>query len=244
MATRSRAVTRDRALFKFTFGNGWQVLGAPGKISVMSAGTQGVGDLAAAFVLTTAGDFAEWKPTGGWQPVGGRGSILQFSALRDGAVVAVTTDHSVYEFDPHRGWFPLAGSGFASFVSAAFDDSGNEVVYAVTLDAGLTRHDANGWRTLQSSGTTSIVSVGLDGELLTPPFGRPVGYVLGTGGSLVKYDSAGQATNLAPLPGPVTQLSAADIDAVFMILADGSVFGHDDTNGFCRLSAPRGFAEV
>lgn len=232
--TTALAITTDHALFRFDASvSAWHMIGGRGTIAALSAGYY-LGPTA--FVLTTAGDFTEWSETGGWlaSPIGARGTIRQFSALQDGAVVVVTNDNSVYEYDNIHGWFPLSGSGFAAAVSAVLGNTG-EVVYALRLERSLAQRDpSTGWVTLEPAGSVSELSAGNDA-----PFSQADVFALLTDGSLVE-DFRGGRSVLAPLPGTIDSIDAAGENTVFMVLTDGSVFGHDNS-GFFRLGAP-GFA--
>ena len=72
--------------------------------------------------------------------------------------------------------------------------------------------------------------------------GQAAAFVLLSTGALAEFDSA-SGWSVLPAPGQVFELSAAGADAVFTVISDGSVFGHNDQFGFFPL-AGAGFAHL
>lgn len=238
------AQTTDKALFRFDAVSGAVLqIGGAGSINTISAGTDASGQ-ADVFISTTAQDLIEYNSKGFQPKIGGNGSIGTFVALKNDAVVAVTTDRTVFEHNNTFGWFPLSSSNFASSVSAVNEPStGHDVVFVQRLDSRLTRLDVGvGATNLEAPGTipTAIGQVTQQTAAGTDNSGAATVFLLTNAtatnpGQLVEDDPTTGRSVFLPLPGTVTRISADGSDRVFMILTDGSVFGHD-SNGFFRLS--------
>lgn len=225
------------SLFRFSTQSGWQQIGGTGSIMSLSAGTDLNGN-ADVFVLTTADQLTYWT-TNGWAPapIGGTGTIESIAAMNGGRVAAVATDHSIFEFDPHFGWLRFTGADFGQTISAAPTSSGSAVLYVVTLNGGLWQHiDATGWTQIGSATTIQTVSAGQDA------YGDATAFLLLSTGQLAEYDSV-TGWSVFAAPKRPFEISAAGSDAVFMVMADGSVYGHTDAFGFYVLTSP-GFGHL
>lgn len=231
------AVTTDHALFRFDAG-GWAMLGSPGTIGSISAGTDSQG-WADVFVLATDSSLTEWSTSAGWlpRPIGGPGSVLSVAAADHDRVVAITNDHSIYEHDNRFGWFPLTGPGFARAISTVTDASGTLAVYAVTQNQALFAYNpSTGWTALGAPGTVQAAYAGTDAA------GGAAVFIQTTRGALVEYSATGGWSTLSPPPPLAASfVSPAGNDHLYVVMADGSVFGRDDTWGYYRLTSP-GFA--
>lgn len=225
------AVTTDHGLIEFN-PYGSRLIGAPGTVQSVSAGTDFTGQ-ADAWVLTGDSSLTEYRDAGGWlvSPVGGAGSILQFSAGEDGHVVAVTADHSVFEYASNFGWFRVAGGGFAESVSVVSDASGTEVIYVQTPSLGLFRHDAGGWQQIGAVGTIASMSAAADGA------GGDEIVVVSMGPAISTYDStSGWSQN--DVPPVVESLAANPGGGLVVFLADQSVSQIDGQGQLSVLSDP------
>jgi ELWxxDGT repeat protein len=229
-------LTTDDSLFEYDSMNGWRKLGAMGTISGLSAGRDSDG-AADVYVATTAGALTEYRGSSGWlaTPIGAAGTFGAFVAVGGGRVIVDTTNGNFAEYGPKTGWFALNGTAPASIMSlsAVTDVSGQDVVYALTTSGALWRHDSSGWRQFGASGTIEGISAGLDVT------GQAVVFAATAGNGLAKLSASGWSS-LNPPKAPV-ELSASIADKVFMVLSDGSVYGHDDQSGFFPFSSP-GFA--
>jgi hypothetical protein len=97
-------------LYEYT--TSWTQLGGNGTITPQSpyAGLDKSGN-AEVFVVTTAGDFAEYSLSGGWQTLSST-TVLTASATTIGEVAALFADGSISVHDDVTGWFAIAGPGF------------------------------------------------------------------------------------------------------------------------------------
>jgi uncharacterized repeat protein (TIGR01451 family) len=233
------AQTTDGGLSFFVAGVGWKGhIGGAGTIQVISAGLDFTGQ-ASVFVIDTNGHLDEWSTSSGWRtiPASPAGGVVQLSAVDNDRVYVVTANQSVYGNDRNLGWFPLTSPGFARSISATDDGQGHVTVYAVTPDEALFRHDdATGWTQIGGTGTIDVVSAGRDRA------NEPNVFAITTSSDLAENDTLAGWSILRP-PASAVKLSATLADRVFAVLADGSVYGHDDTFGFFPL-AGSGFAEV
>jgi uncharacterized repeat protein (TIGR01451 family) len=224
-------VTSGNALFRYSAA-GWAQVGGSGTIRSVSAGTDASGQ-ADVFVLTATNAFFEFSHAG-WAQIGAANTVQSMSASSQGRVVVVTADNSVFEFGPSSGWQALTSAGFAQSVQAVADTSGNMVVYAVTQDNALFREDlATGWQQLGASGTIQSIAAGTDAHGLADV------YALTVDGTLYRNGVTGWS-NVDP-GTTVLGITAGSADRAFAVMADGSLFAHDDTFGWYRLSGT-GFA--
>lgn len=225
------AVRNDHALFSLDSLSGLKMLGDPGTVQSISAGVDSNGR-AVAFVLRTDTALIEFRNASGWltSPIGAAGTILGFSAAAHDQVAVVTADHSVFTFDPVLGWQRLSPAAFAQSVSAVTDRTGNQVVFAVTQDKGLMRHDANGWTTLGAAGTIESIDAGLDAS------GQANVFVLTATTDFVEF-SNGSGWQKLGASGTIRTFSAAGQSRVLVVTADHSVFEHDDAIGWFPLTS-------
>jgi ELWxxDGT repeat protein len=232
------ALTTNNALFVYNDPSGWQMIGAPNTVQEISAGTDARGQ-ADVFVIGGDTQLTEWSTSSGWlaSPIGAKGTIESISATADNGVVAVTTDNSIFEYTAQFGWFRLTSANFAQSISTVTNAAGDLVVFATTLDNGLYQYNAGGaWAKIGASGTIQSTSAGTDAS------GQANAFVITTGNQLAEYDSVSGWSTLSA-PGTPADISAAAADTVFMILSDGSVYGHDDPSGFFPL-ASAGFGQT
>jgi hypothetical protein len=219
------AVTTAHDLFRFTPGSGWQLLG--GAIASVSA-TSEAGGRPVVYAVTVSHDLFRFD--GRW---GALGSFIQsVSAAVNGAgqavVFATTTANDLFRFDVSSGW-RLLGSNITS-VSATATASGQPVVYAITSAHDLFRFDVStGWRHLGSF--IQSVSAGTGGS------GNAKAYAITVAGAAYANDSRGAwiALNLA---APVQSIAGSAADRLYAVVADGSVVGFDDANGWFSLGIP------
>lgn len=223
-------VTNDHGLYRFSFTAGWQTIGGPGTIASVSAGTDS-GGLADAFVITTAGDFVEFRGSSGWTgQIGGRGTILSAAAVNNDGVIVVTAGHSVAEYDPVHGWQLLTSPNFAQSVAAVRDTSGQLEIFATTLGDALFRYvNTLGWALIGNAGSIAKISAGTDAS------GQAAVFALTTQDQLAEYDTV-KGWSVLQSPQPVGALAAGTVDQVFVELAGGSIYAHDDTFGFYPLT--------
>lgn len=229
------AVTQDHALARFDAVLGWQLLGAPGTIQSVSAGTDREGR-ASAFVLTTPGNFLEYRGSSGWlgTVLGAQGTILSMSAADQDRVVVVGADGSLLEFDLRVGWFALTGPGFARSASVATEASGQLAVFAVTLDHALWVHEeGRPWTKIGNSGTIQTTSAGTDQA------GSGFAGVITASGAVAEFHlHSGWASVVPGDQAAGRQLSATAVDRLFLTLSDGSVSGDDSLSGLFSLAGP------
>jgi ELWxxDGT repeat protein len=221
------AITLDQGLFSFSNATGWRQVGAPGTIRTASAGTDAAG-FADVFVLTAGNAMYEFDSRAGWFPLGAANTILSMSGTSQGRVVAVTADRSVFEFDPRFGWLRLTSAGFAASVQAVTQASGSLAVFVVTQQHGLYEYQDNGTWTHIGEGILSYAG-GTDAS------GQANVFVTTQTGAFYEFS---QSHGWRPLPTtqPVVSFTAADADQVFAALGDGSILGHNDTQGTFSLA--------
>ncbi len=223
----------NHALYRFNTSQGGTPaqIASPNTVQAFSVGNEASGQ-ADVFVIGGDGTFLEYKTSTGWQPaIGGRNSVLQMSAVKNNQVVVVGSDRSVFSHDDTNGWVRLSGSNFARAVSAVTDGHNRLVVYAQTPDLGMQRYEqATGWAPVGGAGTIAAISAGIDAS-----DGLATAFILSPAGVLAEYDTLAGWQALSP-PGVPLKVSATVSDRVFMAMADGSVWWHDDLAGFAKLA--------
>jgi hypothetical protein len=221
------AVTTKNGLAEYD-NAGWRQVGGDATIESVSAGTDRHGR-ADAFVLTTNDQLTEWSTSAGWlpSPIGGAGTILQYSAFTLDRVDVVATDHSVYGYDPAVGWFSLNSPVAAENVSTAPDGT----AFVTTVDEGLYRFTtSSGWTPLGGSGSILAAYAGLDRS------GRPEVFVQTTAGTFAEYSVSGGWQILSS--NQALSASATTIGEVAALFSDGSVSVHDDVSGWFAIAGP------
>lgn len=226
--------TVDNALYRFDYRSGWQTIGGPGTILASSAGLDAAGH-PEAFIISTAQAFYEFRVGAGWAQLGAPGSVLAMSGANGGRAYVVTSDRSVFLHDDAAGWTRLTAAGFGKSLAAVVEATGNVVLFAVTADNAFFRYQvASGWLQAGASGTVQSATGGIDIS------GRAVAFALTANNALVELTNA-MSWVLLGNPGSVLAAAAADLDRVYLVTADHSVFQHDFLYGFARQTGS-GFA--
>lgn len=220
------AVTAGHDLFSLRPGGGWQRLG--GAIQSVSA-TSEAGGRPVVFAVTVSHDLFRFD--GRWGALGS--SIRSVTAAVNGAgqavVFATTTANDLFRFDA-SGWRRLGSSIISA--SATTTASGQPVVFAITSAHDLFRFDAStGWTRLGSF--IQSVSAGTGGS------GNPKAYAITVAGAAYADDIRGVWTALN-LAAPVQSIAGGTVDRLYAVVADGSVVGFDDVNGWVSLGNPAG----
>lgn len=142
----------------------------------------------------------------------------------------VSTTHSLYYVS---GAAPLKLGDFVQSISAVTEASGNNMVFAILTNNSLYKFDlVHGWQPVGAAGTVFTVSAGTDRS------GFAEAYAALGGGAFAEFDTVTGWRLLNP-PGQVFHVSAANNGLAAVILADGSVFVHDDSNdSWTRLTNP------
>lgn len=228
------AVTTDHALARFDGRLGWSMLGAPGTVASVSAGTDATGR-PDAFVLTMDGSLVEYRDSSGWnRPIGGRGSVQTMRAGSNDRVVVITADQSIFAHDDTFGWYRLSGSGFARSISLVTETSGNQVLFAQTLSGSLFRFDQNGWSELGA--WIASISAGLAVD------GRADVFATTQSNDIATWQ--GGVSSILPRPSSfIVAMSAAGSGEIFVTCADGSIQEYDPSFGWMPWTSS-GFAAL
>lgn len=179
-------------------------------------------------------------------PAGGdQGTFLTVGSGSSATLFTLTPNGTLYEHQDAIGWIKLGN--YIQSISAVATQSGGNVVqlgatnivlYAVTAGEALVRFSATtGWQVIGGSGSILSVSAGTDTT------GGADAFVLTTNGDLMEFRDA---TGWVPSPlggkNSVLAMQAGSNDSVVAITADHSLFEHNDTFGWYRLSGA-GFAQ-
>lgn len=150
----------------------------------------------------------------------------------------IAADGKLYEHINATGWSVIGGANTVESVSAVADTSGRVVLFAEGTDHALSIFIAgSGWQgAIGAPGTVLAISAGLD------PSGKADVFVVDAGGNLDEYSTTSGWRVLPASPaGAVTQLSAVDNSRVYVVTANGSIYGNDPNFGWFPLTSP-GFA--
>lgn len=222
------AITTVHGLYRYDDGNGWLKLGEAGTINTVSAGTDVVGH-ANVFALTMDGSFFEHNDQAGWLQLGAPGTVTSVSAGSAERVYVTGADGTVLQHDARGGWARLTSPGFARSLSVATEGSGNMVLFAVTRDQALYEHgDQTGWIKLGDPHTVQAVEAGVDAS------GQAQACLTATDGTVYEFSRASWAR--LDGPGAVRSVIGSAPGLFYTVMADNSVFRHDDHWGWCRLT--------
>lgn len=153
-------------------------------------------------------------------------------------VFTIGADGKLYQHLDSTGWTVIGAANTVESISAVTQTNGTVVLFAQGTDGALSRYTVGaGWQgAIGASGTIQQISAGLAQS------GQADVFVIATGGGLAEWSASSGWRTLTDSPaGSAVQLSAVAVDRVYVLTADGSVYGNDPSVGWFALTAP-GFA--
>lgn len=223
------ALTPSNFLYGYVPSTGWTLLG--GFFVQISAGVDLNGQ-ANVYALTSANSLYEFNNQFGGFLLGN--FVQSFAGVANDSVFAVLTDGSVFEHSAQFGWFRLSSPGFGATVTGVTDARGLNIAFVIAPSQFVFAYDPLvGWSTL--GGLFALVTAGRDSS------GQANVWAINSGGnSLYEFLNNFGVVHWGDF---VHEVSAANANSAFVVLNDGSVFGHNDVAGWFQLSSA-GFAHL
>lgn len=236
------AVTTDHALFEYD-ARGWHQLGAKDTILYVSAGLDENGR-PDAWILTGDTSLTRWGASSGWyqSPVGAPDTVAVARAGTDGGVYVITSDGREASFSVANISFRVIQEGWqngnapyayrdvqvAEFGPGIFGTESE--IFSITPNNTLQESQAG----YESDRINPSLAIGVE----SVSAGLQSAFWLTTTGQLVRYPyNTAVQVSLNP-PSTVRDFAAATLDRVFALMADGSVWQHDDASGWIVIPPP------